>query len=1230
MKAQTRPALTLAAVGILLILAATLPALAQDLSSSPSSLAFGNVYIGVPSGSKVLTITNLTGKGLTIDSIGFDCPGYDIASGVAPFSFGLTQSITHYSIFLNPTAAQNYNCNFVINLSDSTVFKVPMTGTGVVSTGVSSLNKSAFTFPNQKVGSTSTGQTVTITNTGTGTVSLTGITLSPPSFTTNNVTLPTNIAAGGTLPITVYYTPSGVESETGALDLTYTQVIDNGLTLTGNGIAPTALVVSSPPTLPQATQNASYETNLAAEGGTGSYTWALSSGSTLPSGLTLSSAGAITGTIASTVATGNYTFTVKVTDTSSGSTGTAPLSIGVFANLADNCNDISFDVPNTTTPMTALTDLGTGTYQGSEGGLYPNGSNVRPASHDADGVNFAKGIVPLDANGNYSPTGKYVMMSIGESTAQNEFGRFLPVAYADPAKNPYLVIVNGAQGGGTPYVFESTTSAYWSTVINNYLPQSGVTANQVVVIWMEDTDGISTGTFPTDIAELQTEYETMMQTMHTLFPNLKMVYFSSRVYGGYSNGVGHPDNPEPYAYEVGFAVKWAIQDQINGNLNLNYNPALGPVVAPWMSWGPYYWSNGMLGRKDGLEWDCADFSADGTHPSSQYGQLKVATALLNFLKTDDTTTPWYLTQSTVLTPTGGNNQTGATGTTLPTALTVLASNNGTAVSGVSVAFSDGSNGTFTPNPAVTNSSGIATTTYKLPTTAGTYTITGTSAGYSSATFTETATGAVKTLAVNGGNNQTGAAGSTLPTALTVLATTNGTATSGVSVSFTDGAGGTFTPNPAVTNSSGIASTSYKLPATPGTYTVTASSTGFSSTTFTETATTSGKVITVTGGNNQTGPAGTALPTPLTVEATNNGTAVSGLSVTFIDNGAKGTFNPATAVTNSSGVASTIYTLPKSAKSITITAGSVGYTSATFKETSTVTKTLAVNGGNNQSGVTGTTLPTALTVLATSNGTAVSGVSVSFTDGTGHGTFSPNPAVSNSSGIASTSYTLPTTAGTYTVTASSSGYSSATFTETATTAVAVTQLQLISGGKQTGTVGTTLPQPIVIKAKDSSGGIVAGAPISFTDGVGGTFSPNPAITGSNGEASTSYTLPTKAQSTTVTASDGSVKVTASEKSVAAAASKITIVSGNNQSANPNTLLPSMLIVSVTDQYGNAVTGYTVTFTDNGAGGTFSTTTPITNSFGQASVSYTTGSTAGTVTITAGSTQTGSVNFTETVN
>ncbi|PYX51345.1 MAG: hypothetical protein DMG79_03335, partial [Acidobacteria bacterium] len=740
-----------------------------------------------------------------------------------------------------------------------------------------------------------------------------------------------------------------------------------------------------------------YQTTLTATGGTGSYTWALANGSTLPSGLTLSSSGVISGTVSSLVATGNYTFTAQVTDTSSHATASLLMTISVYPNLADNCNDISFDVPNTTTPLTALTDLGTGTYQGSEGGLYPNGSNVRPASHDADGLNFAKGIVPLDANGNYSPTGKYVLMAVGESTAQNEFNRFLPVANADPAKNPFLVIVNGAQGGATPFNFTSPSSVYWSTVLNNYLPQNGVTAKQVVVIWMEDTDGINSGTFPTDITALQSQYETMMQTMHTLFPNLKMVYFSSRVYGGYSNGVGNPDNPEPYAYEVGYAVKWAIQDQINGNANLNYNPALGAVVAPWMSWGPYYWSNGMLGRNDGLVWTCADFSADGTHPSTQYGQLKVATALLDFLKTDDTTTPWYLVQGTVLTPTAGNNQTGTVGTVLPTALTALATNDGTAVSGLSVKFDDG------------------------------------------------------------------------------------------------GAGGSFSPTTAITNSSGLASSSYTLPSTAKTITVTASSSGYSSATFTETSTAAAKALTATAGNNQIGNVGTTLPAALTVEATNNGNPVSGVTVNFADGGAGGVFNPTSAVTNSSGLASSSYTLPSTAKTITATATATGYSSATFTETST------------------------------SNG--------------------------------------------------------------------VTVLGLISGGKQTGTVGTALPLPLVFKAKNSFGQIVVGASVSFSDGVGGTFSPNPAVTDSSGEATTTYTLPTVAKSLTATASVGSVKATASEKSVAAAAAKISIVSGNNQSANPNTLLPNMLVVLVTDQYNNPVSGFTVSFADNKAGGKFSTNAPV---------------------------------------
>jgi len=1026
----------------LLLCAVAATAVAQDVSSSPSSLSFGNTYLGLVSGSKTLTISNLLNTDAIIASVGFSCPQYGLASGVAPFTLtvGQPNPITHYSVFFQPDSATTFNCDFVISMWDGTNVNVPVTGTGVTTTAVASVGPSSLKFPNQAVGTTSAPQTVTVTNTGGSTVNVTAITLSPPSFTIGPVTLPFTIAKdGGTLAIPVYYTPSAAASEIGAIDITYNSLPDQGASLSGNGVAATALAISTLPTLPIATQNAAYERTLNATGSGGPFTWSLVSGSTLPSGLTLSSTGTVSGTLASTVGTGTYTFTIQVKDTTSGKTASTLFSLAVFANLGDNCNDTSFDVPNTSTPIVALTDLGTGTYQGSEGGLYPSGSNVRPASHDSDGVTFAKGIQPLDSNGNPSPTGKYVLMALGESTLQNEFNRFLPIANSDPAKNSSLKIVNGAQGGATPKDFANINSYYWGMVLNNYLPQNGVTAKQVVAVVIEDTDGIATGSFPSDITTLQSEYESMMNNLYTLFPNLKLVYFGTRVYGGYSNGVGKPDNPEPYAYEVGFAVKWAIQDQINGNSNLNYNPLLGPVVAPWMSWGSYYWSNGMLGRNDGLIWDCADFSADGTHPASstgRLGQLKVATQLLNFLKTDDTTIPWYLVPTLALTPTAGNNQTGTVGVQLPTPLTVLASN------------------------------------------------------------------------------------------------------------------------------------------------------------------------------------------------LNNGQPISGVSVTFSDAGKGGTFGTPTGTTGSDGKVSTTYT-PMSTGTLTITAAATGYTSGIFTETITsAAKTLAVNAGNNQSGQVSTTLPTALAVLATNGGNPVQGLSVTFSDGGKGGTFGTPTAITGSNGIASSTYTLPSTVQTVTITASATGYTSGIFTETATPSVAT--ITVVSGGKQVGTVGTTLPLPITVKAKNSSGGIVVGAPITFADGtLNGTFSPTTAITGSNGQASTTFTLPTSAKTFTVTATDSPATVNITEQSTPGPATALTIVQGNNQSANPHTVLAKKLIVMVADKYNNGIAGVTVNFTDNGAGGTFSNSAPVTTSNGQVSVSYTTGANAGTITISASTSTLGPVNFTETV-
>ncbi len=292
--------------------------------------------------------------------------------------------------------------------------------------------------------------------------------------------------------------------------------------------------------------------------------------------------------------------------------------------------------------------------------------------------------------------------------------------------------------------------------------------------------------------------------------------------------------------------------------------------------------------------------------------------------------------------------------------------------------------------------------------------------------------------------------------------------------------------------------------------------------------------------------------------------------------------------------------------------------------------IAVTAGNGQIGAAGTMLPIALTVTANNpyTGVVIPGVTVTFSDGGKGGVFSNPTATTGSNGVATTTYTLPKTPKTVTVTGSSTGYASAIFTETSVVGP-VASLTEVSGSKQIGVVGTTLPNPIVVRAKDMEGNLVSGASISFMDGVGGTFNPNPGITGTNGETSTMYTLPTVAKALTVTAMNGSVSLKVTENSVPAAPALVNIIQGNNQTANPDNKLPKTLIVSVTDQYGNGISGLTVNFTDNGAGGSFSNSAPVTGTTGRVTVTYTTGSQAGTVTIDASYGSLSPAVFTETV-
>src|SRR5262249_17587953 len=183
-----------------------------------------------------------------------------------------------------------------------------------------------------------------------------------------------------------------------------------------------------------------------------------------------------------------------------------------------------------------------------------------------------------------------------------------------------------------------SSNTAWNTVLSR-LTSAGLTAKQVEVVWLKEAirDPENIGGFLPAAQQLQSDLESIARNIKTYFPNAKIVYLSSRTHAFTSTGI----NPEPYAYESGFAVKWTIQDQINGKGNLNSDPSKGKVVAPLLLWGPYLWANGTSPRSDGFTWVRSDTPSDATHPSAS-GCKKVARMLLAFFKPDPATTTWFL------------------------------------------------------------------------------------------------------------------------------------------------------------------------------------------------------------------------------------------------------------------------------------------------------------------------------------------------------------------------------------------------------------------------------------------------------------------------------------------------------------------------------------------------------------------------------------------------------------
>ncbi len=323
--------------------------------------------------------------------------------------------------------------------------------------------------------------------------------------------------------------------------------------------------------------------------------------------------------------------------------------------------------PKIVAALVPLDEL-TGTYKGESGGLYGDGRNTPPSGHLAAYLDESKMIQPLDAGGRPAKDGKIVLLSIGMSNTTMEYSQFKKTADADPEKSPHVVIVDGAKGARTGIAWsldgvdflpagEEQRLIYglakvgmnvrkgfgdtWSGA-EAKLQASGVTAQQVQALWIKQAEAKpgALGEFPAHAKVLEASLVNILNIARHHYPNLRVAYLSSRIFGGWATT---PLNPEPYAYEEAFSLRWVIQKQIKGEPRLNFDPARGEVKSPIVVWGPYLWANGTTPRRsDGFRWERDDFvTNDRTHPDATARQ-KVADLLLGFLKTDAGAKRWFV------------------------------------------------------------------------------------------------------------------------------------------------------------------------------------------------------------------------------------------------------------------------------------------------------------------------------------------------------------------------------------------------------------------------------------------------------------------------------------------------------------------------------------------------------------------------------------------------------------
>ena len=378
------------------------------------------------------------------------------SGGVAPYTYAVSNGALPAGLTLSsagvlsgtPTAGGSFN--FSVVATDANGFTGSRAYTLTVNTPTLSLSPAPGTL-----------------------VSIAGVPYSQ-TFTPGGGTAPYTYAvsvSAGTLPAGVSLNTStgvlsGTPTSTGSATFTVTATDSSSGTgpystsATYTLLTAAPLISMSPATLPGATVGTAYSQNVAASGGTAPYTYAVTSG-TLPTGLTLSSTGALSGT---PTAGGTFNFTIGATDSTTGTgpfTSTRAYSVSVALptlTLTPSSGTALSATGGVSFSQTFTAGGGTGPYTYAftvNSGALPTGLSFNAATHTLSGTPTKAGTVSftITATDSSSGSGPYNVVGTYTLTVNAPTLTVAPATLPNPAIGSAYSQPLTSTNGTAPYGF---------------------------------------------------------------------------------------------------------------------------------------------------------------------------------------------------------------------------------------------------------------------------------------------------------------------------------------------------------------------------------------------------------------------------------------------------------------------------------------------------------------------------------------------------------------------------------------------------------------------------------------------------------------------------------------------------------------------------------------------------------------------------------------------------------